>query len=205
MVYSRSQNGFTLIELLVALTLVSILFVVVGGTFVRTFNFYNRVQADREVINNVNQTFDIMRRFIQSATRYSDGFDENCIGTSGDNSFVVTSNQRQIDFLYLGRCFSFAYNAGQIYFTGVHPDTNEVFRSTLIKDKDVEVVQAAFQIQDEQGNPSLNGDMVTILLKARSKSQRATKLFTIQTSISVRYYGVVPTLPSTDAPEVPSG
>ena len=205
MLHTRNNNGFTLIELLIALALASILFLVVGGTFVRTFNFYNRVQANREVVNNVNQTFEVMRRYIQSATRYAPGFDADCVGTSTDMSFAVTSNQRQLSFLYQGRCHRFMYNAGQIHFTGISPETGESFRNTLIKDREVDVRQVIFEVQDEQGKPSIVGDKVRILMKATSKDQRATKLFTVQTTISVRYYGVVPTLPPTDIPVAPTG
>lgn len=205
MLHTKNNNGFTLIELLIALALASILFLVVGGTFTRTFNFYNRVQANREVINNINQSFEVMRRYIEGTTRFAPGFDENCIGTSGDVSFAVTSNQRQISFLYQGRCHRFVYNAGQIYFMGTNPETSEVFQNTLIKDREVDVQQVIFEVQDEQGAPSATGDVVRILIRAQSKDQRSTKVFTVQTTISVRYYGVVPTLPPTDVPVAPTG
>lgn len=195
MLSPQSHNGFTLIELLIALALASILFLVVGGTFVRTFDFYNRVQANREVVNNINQSFDVMRRYIESATRFAPGFDESCFGTSGDISFAVTSNQQQISFLYQGKCFRFTYHAGQIYFTGTNPKTNELFRNTLIQTRSVDVSQVIFEVQDDQGRPSITGDVVRILVKAKSKDQKSSKLFTVQTTISIRYYGVVPILP----------
>ena len=75
-----------------------------------------------------------------------------------------------------------------------------MYKRQLIKDREVDVTQVIFEVQDNQGKPSTTGDIVRVLIKARSKDQRSNKLFTVQTTISIRYYGVVSTLPPTSTP-----
>ena len=197
MTFHQHKKGFTLVELLVALALATILFLTIGGSFIRVVNFHASIKGDSDVISNVSFAFDIMRRYIQGATQATQDRNNgsDCMVSQGDMFVVNRDNSTKIEFVYLNQCFSFEYEPGtnqengQILFTGRHGNTD--FTTALIDTDRVKLKNVVFQ-EGYPGEADPSEDVVTVLLTLRSEKSKRNRDMNIQTSFSVRHYGTAP-------------
>ena len=68
--------GFTLIEIMVAVSIFSIVALIVSGAFITLASIFKKTQTNRAVIDNINLTMDTMALQIREGKNYI--FDEPC-------------------------------------------------------------------------------------------------------------------------------
>lgn len=76
--FRKNRKGFTLIEMMVAVTIFTIVAVIVSGAFVTLTGIFKKVQSSRAVIDNINFVMDTMALQIREGRNHS--FGAPCFG-----------------------------------------------------------------------------------------------------------------------------
>lgn len=91
------NKGFTLIEMMVAVTIFSIVTLIVSGAFIVLADIYRQVQSNRAVIDNLNLAMDTMTLQIREGKEYTI--------TGGDEisfrEYIIDENNQYVQDRYL--------------------------------------------------------------------------------------------------------
>ncbi len=96
-VLASSNKGFTLIEMMVAVTIFSIVTLIVSGAFIVLADIYRQVQSNRAVIDNLNLAMDTMTLQIREGKEY-EIINDNQISF---REYIIDENNQYIRARYL--------------------------------------------------------------------------------------------------------
>jgi len=206
-----NQKGFTFVELLVAVSVFSILTIILSGIYVGFSNGQIRAKASQQLLNNGQYALEIMAREIRNNAlfSYQPLADDKCgLGLSGadyEDCIILIKEDHQIvmfgwdeDTQTLEHAIVTCVSEGD-YLPGIDCtiDRNNPQTNTLLLGPDlneVNVERVGFSIKPNV-NPYLSEivnrqPQVTIQLKIGSAKEREVEQvsYSLQTSVSSRIY-----------------
>ena len=184
MKHAKKQQGFTLVELIVAMSLFSIIVVVISGIFMQTVKFQKIVANRAAAIDNLGLAMEEMARAIRTGVFFDQLEEGGSLASVG--SLTFTDYRKQVI----------------IYSLGLEDSRNRVMKKVVSSDQEnydlpitssnIEITDLKFILQGKnkaavgQGNDNIP-PRITISMTAKGIYQ---KPFTLQTTVGARliYY-----------------
>jgi prepilin-type N-terminal cleavage/methylation domain-containing protein len=181
MKYARKQQGFTLVELIVAMSLFSIIVVVISGIFMQTVKFQKIVANRAAAIDNLGLAMEEIARGTRTGVKFTE------LDLVGRDSSVGVTELKFENYKTPPETVRYYSNEGRIY-----KEIDGKF-DLPITSSNIEITDLKFILQGKNkasggpGDPNNIPPRITILMTAKGIYK---ELFTLQTTVGARliYY-----------------
>ncbi|MBI2577608.1 MAG: prepilin-type N-terminal cleavage/methylation domain-containing protein [Candidatus Wildermuthbacteria bacterium] len=178
-IFRRKEKGFTIVEIVVAVSVFSILVMIVFGLIVAAIREQRRHYASQDAFGQLGYALEYMSRTLRMGQKDLTGV---CIGAK--ENYELTHVDKGVKFInFEGECHEFFWDTASGRLKEVR--AGEV---GFITSDTIDVLNFTVKLQNQSQSADSKQPFVTLLVKVKGKGGEVEERFeaTIQTSLSQR-------------------